>query len=97
MLADEGGLNGHRRGRRLEFGAVGDDVQQFRRLGELLAACGIGDEATVADAVKAAGQNVEQEAAHELVGIKRHGLGAGPPFAALILPAEGNAVFNGRE
>ena len=55
---------------RRRFGRGGDDVQQFARLGEMLAASGIGEQPVVADAVEAAGQNVQQEAAHELVGAR---------------------------
>src|SRR5215472_11372166 len=97
VRADEGGLNGDTRVRQLWFGCVGEDVQQFTCLGEMLAACGIGDEAIVADAMKAAGQNVQQEAAHELVGVEGHGLVAGPAFGAVILPAEGDATLVERE
>ena len=63
-----GGTMADGRLRRLRFGRGGNDVQQFARLGEMLAAPGIGEQPVVADAVEAAGQNVQQEAAHELVG-----------------------------
>jgi ABC-type uncharacterized transport system substrate-binding protein len=52
--------------RRRRCGRAVDEVQQFARLGELLAAAGIGEQAVVPDAVEAAGQNVQQEAAHKL-------------------------------
>ena len=68
-------------------------MQQFARPGEMLPASGIGEQPIVADAVKAAGQHVQQEAAHELVGTERHGLVARLPRGAVILPAEGDAPF----
>jgi len=55
------------------FDRGGNDVQQFARLGEMLAAPGIGQQAIVANAVEAAGQDVQQEATHELVGCEGHG------------------------
>ena len=42
-------------------------------------------------------QNVQQEAAHELVGTERHRLVARLPRGAVILPAEGDAAFIERE
>ena len=68
-------------------------MQQFARLGEMLAAPGIGEQAVVANAVEAAGQNVQQEAAHELVGAERHRLVARLARGAVVLPAEGDAAF----
>ena len=46
----------------------GDDVQQFACAGEMLAASGIGEQPVMTNAVEAARQNVQQEAADELVG-----------------------------
>ncbi len=82
---------------RLRFGCSGNDVQQLARSGEMLPPSGIGEQPVVADAVKATGQNVQQEAAHELVGAERHGLVARLPRAAVVLPAEGDATFVKRE
>ena len=47
----------------------------------------------MADAVKALGQVVEQEAADELVGTKRHHLLPVGAAAAIVLVAEGDAVL----
>ena len=58
-----------------------DNVQQFTCPVEMLAAPGIGKQPIVADAMKAAGQHVQQEAAHELVRIERHGLVTRLPLA----------------
>ena len=57
------------------------------------AASGIGEQPVVADAVEAAGQNVQQEAADELLGTQRHGLVARLPRGAVILAAEGDATL----
>ena len=43
-------------------------LQQLTRPSQILPAPGIGEQPIVTDAVKAAGQNMQQEAAHELVG-----------------------------
>jgi len=46
----------------------------------------------VADAVEAARQDVEQDAAQELGGGERHGLVTRPALGAVVLVAEGDAV-----
>jgi hypothetical protein len=68
---------------------VGGDAQ-----GEKLAAAlevglalTVGEQAVVADAVEPVRQNVEKEAADELVGRQGHHLFAGSALAAVILPA----------
>src|SRR5215470_12901912 len=53
---------------------------------------GIGEEAVVTDAVKSVGQDVDQEAADELVGVERHQLVVGVAFGPVILPFEGHAL-----
>lgn len=50
------------------------DVQEFAGKREAGLAGGAGEQAVVADAVEAARQDMEQEAANELVGAKRHDL-----------------------
>ena len=91
MRTDEGGLDvGYGCLGRLRFGD-GGDVQQFKRAGEMLAAFGIGEQPVVADAMKAGGQHVQQEAAHELIGTERHGLVARLPGGAVVLPVKGDA------
>ena len=47
----------------------------------------------MADAVKASGQHMQQEAAHELCRRKCHRLVPGTSFDPVILPAEGHARF----
>jgi len=92
VRADEGGLQvGYGCRGRLRFGD-GDDVQQFARLCEMLPASGIGEQPVVANAVEAAGQNVQQEAAHELIGSECHRLVARLPGGAVVLAAEGDAT-----
>ncbi len=51
---------------------------------------GIGEQPVVTDAVKAGGQHMLQEAAHELIRIERHRLVARPAFGPIVLPAKGN-------
>ena len=46
-----------------------------------------------ANAVKATRQDVQQEPAHELVRLQRHGLVTRPSAGAVILPAERDAVL----
>ena len=68
------------------------DVKQLPYLGEVVPAPGIREEADMADAVEAAGQDMQQEAPHEFVGAERHGLVARAALEPVILPAEGDAV-----
>ena len=93
VRADERGLaTGYRRRRRRRR-CGGDDVQQLACLGEMLAAAGVGEQPVVADAVEAAGQDVQQEAAHELVGLERHGLVPRAALGPVVLPTEGDAAL----
>jgi hypothetical protein len=52
---------------------------------------GIGEEAIMADAVEPVGQDVDQKAANELVGIERHKLVTSGALGAVILPSERHA------
>ena len=49
---------------------------------------GIGEETIVADAVEPVGQDMDQKAANELVGIERHKLVASVELGPVILPFE---------
>src|SRR5262252_5563984 len=53
---------------------------------------GIGEKAVVTDAVKAVGQDMDQEAADKLVGVERHQLVASVGLGPVILPFEGHAL-----
>ena len=55
-------------------------VEQLARSRDVLSSPAVGEETVVADAMEAAGQDVDQEAADELVDGERHYLG---PFAPL--------------
>ena len=55
--------------------------------------CPIGEQAIVSDAVEAVRQNVDEEAADELVGGERHRLVAGAAVGTIILVPEGDAVL----
>ena len=69
------------------------DGQQLAGEREAGLAGGAGEQAVVADAVEAARQDVEQEAADELVGGERHDLLAVGAVAAIVLVAEGDAAL----
>jgi hypothetical protein len=66
-------------------------IEQVPGSGDVAGAAAIGEEAVVADAVEAVGQNVDQEAADELVGGEGHHLGLATPLGPVILPPEGHA------
>ena len=80
-LASAAGIAG------LDMGCV--DVEQLTRLGDVVGASGVCEEAIVADAMEAAGQDVDQEAADELVDGECHDLGAVAPVGAVVFPPEG--------
>ena len=68
-------------------------MQQLARRGDLGFAVGVGEHPIVADAMKAGGQHVQQEAAHELLGPQGHSLVARVAVFAVVLPAEGDAAI----
>lgn len=67
-------------------------VKQTSREGDVVGACGIGEEAVMANAVKAVRQNVKQEAADEVVAVKRYEAVAVLAFTPIVLPLEGDAA-----
>ena len=67
------------------------DRQQLAGAGDAGLASGTGEQAIMPDAVEPARQNVEQEAADELVGGERHDALAVGPVTAIILVAESDA------
>ena len=52
-----------------------------------------GEQAVMADAVEAAGQDVQEKAADELGGVERHGPEPVAAFDPVVLPFEGHAGF----
>lgn len=68
------------------------DAKQLANVVEMTFAGGPGEQAVMADAVKALGQDVEQDAADELVCGERHDLLPFNPAAAVVLVAEGDAA-----
>ena len=79
-------------------------VRLVERYGEQLAgardiggAVAIGKQTVVADAVEAVGQDVDEEAADELIGGKGHGFGARAAIGAIILVPEGDTVVVERD
>ena len=55
----------------------GGTLSTCRQSVELLGAVAVGEQAIVADAMETVGEDVEQEAAHELAGVEAHDLAAG--------------------
>ena len=53
----------------------------------------VGEQSVVTDAMKAGRQHVDEKAAHELIGGQGHGFVSIRPFAAVVLPLEGDTVF----
>ena len=66
-------------------------VEQLTRSRDVLDAPAVGERTVVADAMEAAGQHVDEEAADELVDGERHQLGAVAPLRPIVLPPEGHA------
>ena len=66
-------------------------AKQLAGLGEVGGAHAAGEQAMVADALQALGQNVDQKAADELVRIQRHGRIAARPFNPVVLDLERDA------
>jgi hypothetical protein len=60
------------------------------------AAAPVGKRPIVTDALEATRQHVQQESAHELAGFQRHGLVAGAPPGAAILPMKVTPVHRTR-
>ena len=67
-------------------------VEQLARPRDIAGARAAGEQAIVADAVKAVRQDVDQEAADELGGGQCHDLVAITTFGTIVLPSEGDAV-----
>ena len=67
--------------------------EQFAGAGDVVSALAAGEQAIVADAVEACGQDVDEKAADELVGGERHQLVAVWTFDPVILPLEGYAFL----
>src|SRR6267378_7092053 len=65
-------------------------VEQTADPGDVVGACGAGEQAVVADAMEALRQDVDEEAADELAGGECHDLLAITSFGAIILPSEGD-------
>jgi hypothetical protein len=61
-------------------------MQQLASGGDIVLAVGVGEQAIVSDAMKARGQDMQQEAAHELRGRQGHGFVACPPVFPVVLP-----------
>ena len=62
-------------------------------LGQGLGAHGVGEEAEMADTMEARGQDMEEEAADELIGAQAQGFVAFARLSPIIVVLEGDAVF----
>src|ERR1700730_12769418 len=67
-------------------------VEQLTRSRDVLGAPAVGEEPVVSDAVETVGQDVDEEAADELVGVERHELVSGVALGPVIFPFEGHAL-----
>ena len=65
-------------------------IEQLTYLRDVIGTLAAGEQAVVADAVEAGWQDMDEEAANELVGAERHHLGPFSPLGAIVLPLEGN-------
>jgi hypothetical protein len=72
------------------------DHGEFSRVGGVLAGR-TGEQAVMPDAVEAVGQDVDQEAADELVGGQRMTFCRSAGFDAVILPTEGHGMGIGTD
>ena len=91
-MADEGARTIFRQLRFLGV-AVGWHCQVFTYHSEVAASDVTSKQAIVADAVEAWGQDVQQEAADELIDGDAHGLMARPAFASIVFEAERDPAF----
>jgi hypothetical protein len=67
-------------------------LEQFSRPRDVLGPLAAGEETVVADAVEAAGEHMDQEAADELAGGERHEFLSAAPLGVIVLPLEGDVV-----
>ena len=67
-------------------------IEQLSRARDVLGTLAAGEQAVVADAVEAAGEHMDQEAADELAGGEGHELLPFAPVSAIVLPLEGNGL-----
>jgi len=71
---------------------LGNDPEQFPRPRQVVGASSIGEQAVVANAVEAMGQDMDKEAADELRCAQGHDLVAGSALLPVILPSEADAL-----
>ena len=68
------------------------NAEQLPRSCDVVGAPAIGEETVVTDAVEPVGQDMDQEAADELVGVERHKLAASVALGPVIRPFEGHSL-----
>ena len=68
-------------------------VEQCSGFGNVVCALGVGKETVMANAVKAAGQDMDEETTDKLRRIERHGFKSVFLLGSVVLPLKGNVVF----
>lgn len=95
--ADEGGTCGRKVGTDVCVANRGDwywhPRQECARCGQAGLAAAVGQQAVMPNAVEAAGQHMQQEAAHEFLRRQRHDLVARSALGAVVLPTERHATL----
>jgi hypothetical protein len=96
VWADEGRLDGFFR--RISISTHGfrisrDNVQQVAHSRKIIVAPEISEQPIVADTMKAAGQNVQQEATDKLVGSERHGFMPRLALGSVVFPTERDTLL----
>jgi hypothetical protein len=81
----------------LEIARASRHGQQLTDPFDIAGAGAMSEQTVVADAMEAARQNMDQEAADELVGGERHDLPSLTTFGAVVLPLEGDAIVIERD
>jgi len=67
-------------------------VEQLTRSRDVLGPPAVGEQTVVPDALEAVGQDMNEEAADELIGVERHQLVASAELGPVILPFESHAL-----
>ena len=72
-------------------------MEQVSSLSQIGFTLGVSEEPVVTDSVEARRQDMEQEAADELVGLERHRFPTIAVLGSVVLVSEGNAAFIERD
>ena len=75
------------------LGWLGWQAEKFASASQAPGTALVGKQPVVPDSVKAVWQDVDEEAANELVRVQDHGFVPTSPFGSIIFPLEGDAVL----